>query len=171
MLKLIKILIYFSCFQRPQYWLALVVSRQGTLRDLDRFLRDIWLEEVCGHLSAFERVERRGTTFRRIEPACVRRMMGLEVDSGSDDNEVNRWAGGPEVPGWHDREEGKMHGTTLHSVVAGREMPCYFRYDYDFGKSVHAYCRSLDLFSYITGTTTSLMLTVTREINVSKERM
>jgi hypothetical protein len=35
------------------YWLHLAVPADATLRDLDDFLRDIWLE-CCGHLSAFD---------------------------------------------------------------------------------------------------------------------
>jgi hypothetical protein len=37
----------------PLYWLDVEIGAQRSLRDLDRFLRDIWLE-CCGHLSAFE---------------------------------------------------------------------------------------------------------------------
>lgn len=36
----------------PVFWLHLAVSTDAVLRDLDQFLRDIWLE-CCGHLSAF----------------------------------------------------------------------------------------------------------------------
>lgn len=35
------------------YWLVIEVKDTATLRDVDQFLRDIWLE-CCGHLSAFE---------------------------------------------------------------------------------------------------------------------
>ncbi len=35
------------------HWLHLEVPADATLRDLDQFLRDIWLE-CCGHLSMFE---------------------------------------------------------------------------------------------------------------------
>ena len=34
------------------YWMVLLVKPDATLEDLDRSLRDIWLE-CCGHLSAF----------------------------------------------------------------------------------------------------------------------
>lgn len=37
----------------PRYWLHLEAGASATLEDLDRFLRDIWLE-CCGHISAFE---------------------------------------------------------------------------------------------------------------------
>ena len=36
----------------PGYWLHVEVGTATTLRELDRFLRDTWLE-CCGHLSAF----------------------------------------------------------------------------------------------------------------------
>lgn len=36
----------------PEYWIHLEASAKATLEDLDRFLRNIWLE-CCGHLSAF----------------------------------------------------------------------------------------------------------------------
>ncbi len=34
------------------YWLIIEISEDSKLKDLDQFLRDIWLE-CCGHLSAF----------------------------------------------------------------------------------------------------------------------
>jgi hypothetical protein len=37
----------------PMYWLHLLAPAAATLADLDRLLRDTWLE-CCGHLSAFE---------------------------------------------------------------------------------------------------------------------
>jgi hypothetical protein len=36
-----------------KYWLYIELPADATLRSLDQFLRDIWLE-CCGHLSAFE---------------------------------------------------------------------------------------------------------------------
>jgi hypothetical protein len=36
----------------PRYWLHLKISSNAKLKDLDAFLRGIWLE-CCGHLSAF----------------------------------------------------------------------------------------------------------------------
>ncbi len=36
----------------PEYWLHLEIPADAKLKDLDGFLRDIWLE-CCGHLSAF----------------------------------------------------------------------------------------------------------------------
>src|SRR5262249_39703299 len=37
----------------PEYWLHVEMPATATLRDLDQFLRRIWLE-CCGHLSAFK---------------------------------------------------------------------------------------------------------------------
>lgn len=37
----------------PDYWMHLEVPAVASLRDLDHFLRDTWLE-CCGHMSAFE---------------------------------------------------------------------------------------------------------------------
>ena len=37
----------------PEYWLHIEIPVDAKLKDLDKFLRDIWLE-CCGHLSAFE---------------------------------------------------------------------------------------------------------------------
>ena len=36
----------------PEYWLHLKLASNAKLKDLDQFLRDIWLE-CCGHMSAF----------------------------------------------------------------------------------------------------------------------
>lgn len=35
------------------YWLVIEVKDTATLKDVDQFLRNIWLE-CCSHLSAFE---------------------------------------------------------------------------------------------------------------------
>lgn len=40
------------------YWLHLEIPADATLRDLDSFLRNVWLE-CCGHLSAFTISEKR----------------------------------------------------------------------------------------------------------------
>jgi len=41
----------------PEYWLHLKVACSAKLKDLDQFLREIWLE-CCGHMSAFRCEER-----------------------------------------------------------------------------------------------------------------
>jgi hypothetical protein len=37
----------------PTYWIHIEIPAKATLKNLDRFLRDIWLE-CCGHLSSFD---------------------------------------------------------------------------------------------------------------------
>jgi len=46
-----ELAIYFP--YDKNYWLIIEIKETATLRDLDTFLRDIWLE-CCGHLSAFD---------------------------------------------------------------------------------------------------------------------
>lgn len=45
----------------PEYWMHLSAPDNATLKDLDGFLRNIWLE-CCGHLSAFTIEETRYST-------------------------------------------------------------------------------------------------------------
>lgn len=47
-----------------EYWLIIEVCADATLKDLDSFLRDIWLE-CCGHLSAFDI---NGTSYDAVPP-------------------------------------------------------------------------------------------------------
>lgn len=48
---------YFELAVYPRYgrdyWLFVEIDEKATLKDLDDFLRDIWLE-CCGHMSAFD---------------------------------------------------------------------------------------------------------------------
>ena len=44
--------IYVTGYYSSGYWLHLKINCKASLRDLDQFLRNIWLE-CCGHLSAF----------------------------------------------------------------------------------------------------------------------
>lgn len=53
--------IYIKGTHRTDYWLQLQVKADATLRDLDNFLRDIWLE-CCNHLSEFVINEQRFTS-------------------------------------------------------------------------------------------------------------
>ncbi len=46
-------LLYISAKYDKDYWLFIEIRDTATLKDLDDFLRDIWLE-CCGHLSAFD---------------------------------------------------------------------------------------------------------------------
>ena len=37
---------------RPEYWMHLAMPASAALKELDQYLRDVWLE-CCGHLSSF----------------------------------------------------------------------------------------------------------------------
>jgi hypothetical protein len=52
------LLLHVSDAYNPDYFLYLLLDVKSTLKDLDAFLREIWLE-CCGHMSAFS-VERYG---------------------------------------------------------------------------------------------------------------
>ncbi|MFQ6038944.1 MAG: SEC-C domain-containing protein, partial [Candidatus Aminicenantales bacterium] len=57
-------------YGNPDYWLHFDIRADATLHDLDRFLRDIWLE-CCGHLSAFT-IEEKTYLYRLIkEPSLL----------------------------------------------------------------------------------------------------
>lgn len=55
---------------RSDYWLALQVSAITTLKVLDQFLRDTWLE-CCGHLSAYYLASRELGMSRKVEMVFV----------------------------------------------------------------------------------------------------
>lgn len=45
-------LVLFNGSGMPEFWIYLLVDKKATLKDVDRKLRDVWLE-CCGHLSSF----------------------------------------------------------------------------------------------------------------------
>ena len=49
--KYFELLLYGA--YNKDYWLIIQIKENATLVDLDRFIRDIWVE-CCGHLSVFE---------------------------------------------------------------------------------------------------------------------
>lgn len=49
--KLLHILV--DGLSQPEYWLHIEIPADAELKDLDNFLKDVWLE-CCGHLSEFE---------------------------------------------------------------------------------------------------------------------
>jgi len=92
----------------PVFWLHLSVPTDATLRNLDQFLRDIWLE-CCGHLSAF--------TIEGVQ---------YELDTGGIDG---MWVGffGPAAPP-------QSMNAALGSVLRPR---LKFAHEYDFGTTTH----------------------------------
>jgi len=88
----------------PMFWLHLEAPADATLRDLDQFLRDIWLE-CCGHLSAFTIGNAR-----------------YEVDTGGIDGMWTEIFGSPLPP--------QSMNVTLGSVFSKGTK---FLHEYDFG--------------------------------------
>jgi hypothetical protein len=68
---------------QPMYWMHIEIPENATLKDLDDFLRETWLE-CCGHLSSFE-IE--GCTFisEKIEPGdrSMRIALGKAIAPGT----------------------------------------------------------------------------------------
>jgi len=72
--------------EKPYYWLFIEVNGAATLKDLDKFLRKIWLE-CCGHLSRFI-VKHSEISFRSMniplgKIISARMQMDYEYDFGS----------------------------------------------------------------------------------------
>lgn len=61
----------------PEYWIHLEVRADTWLKNLDDFLREIWLE-CCGHLSAFT------IEGERYESEAVEPLYGFEREKGMD---------------------------------------------------------------------------------------
>ncbi|MBV4423756.1 SEC-C metal-binding domain-containing protein [Clostridium tyrobutyricum] len=47
-----KFILFIEARYNPDYWLYINIDKEAKLKDLDRFLRNIWVE-CCGHLSRF----------------------------------------------------------------------------------------------------------------------
>jgi hypothetical protein len=92
----------------PIYWLHLEVPTDATLRNLDQFLRDIWLE-CCGHLSAF--------TIEKVS---------YELNTGGIDAMWPMMFGQASAP--------KSMQAQLASVLRPR---LKFQHEYDFGTTTH----------------------------------
>ena len=79
----------------PTFWLDMAVKREGKLKDVDRFLRHIWLE-CCGHLSEFSTGTHRKVSMNiKVSEALgpgVR--LGYVYDFGSSTELVVRLLGG-----------------------------------------------------------------------------
>lgn len=69
----------------PIFWLDIAVKQQARLKDVDRFLRGIWLE-CCGHMSAFHGGAHRNVSMNaRVGDALgvVGQRLGYVYDFGS----------------------------------------------------------------------------------------
>ena len=69
-------------YRKNTYWLLLAVPKTSTLKDLDRFLRNIWLE-CCGHLSKFDIPGANNKSAFVISQLHVGDRFGYDYDFGS----------------------------------------------------------------------------------------
>ena len=67
----------------PDYWMHLSAPAHATLKDLDNFLRGIWLE-CCGHLSAFTIEGTRYSSYpeKEYDERGMKDVMGDVIDAG-----------------------------------------------------------------------------------------
>lgn len=106
----------------PAYWLHLELPAEATFSELDRVLRDIWLE-CCGHMSAF-RFPRKQV--RPTSPANFAKMFE-QLAAGA-------FAGG------QDDEERIMRERLGKRLQPGMK----FDYEYDFGSTTDLSLRVVD---------------------------
>jgi hypothetical protein len=100
----------------PRYWLHLEMPATARLRDLDQFLRDIWLE-CCGHLSAFK-VEGK----KRSAPHSLANLMSADPMD------------------WRDPDEVDMEEQVGEVLRKGSKLS----YDYDFGSTTCLSLKGVD---------------------------
>ena len=72
------------------YWLIIEISENATLKDLDQFIRNIWVE-CCGHLSAFD-----------IAGVRYEVMLGRRHGAGHSLRQLHRGRKGRGLPQVHD---------------------------------------------------------------------
>ena len=79
----------------PAFWLDVAVKREGKLKDVDRFLRRIWLE-CCGHMSEFSTGTHRKVSMNTkvSEALGSGDRLGYVYDFGSSTELVVRLLGG-----------------------------------------------------------------------------
>lgn len=79
----------------PTFWLDMAVKHEGRLKDVDRFLRRIWLE-CCGHMSEFSTGTHRKVTMNTkvSEALGSGDRLGYVYDFGSSTELVVRLLGG-----------------------------------------------------------------------------
>ena len=79
----------------PAFWLDMAVKREGKLKDVDRFLRRIWLE-CCGHMSEFSSVTHRKVSMNTKVSEAVGSVdrLGYVYDFGSSTELVVSLLGG-----------------------------------------------------------------------------
>ena len=98
------------------YFLSLWVDGDTTMKTIDKFLRDIWLE-CCGHMSAFRNIEKKGNASWDLLKA-----MELMAKGKVEEYEKMMEKENGEVPMSRKAKEVLTNGLTLE-------------YEYDFGSS------------------------------------
>ena len=106
----------------PAYWLHLELPAETTFGDLDRVLRDIWLE-CCGHMSAFRFPQQR---VRPTSPRDFAQMLEKFARGGFEDELKDE-----------QQMMGERLGKRLHPGVT-------LDYEYDFGSTTNLSLRVLD---------------------------
>ena len=76
-------LLKVECAYDKDYWLYVDIGLKNTLRDLDKFLRAIWLE-CCGHMSTFYHVLHEKISFsHKIDSFAENTVLLYDYDFGS----------------------------------------------------------------------------------------
>ena len=114
------------------YWLHLLIRQDATLEELDRYLRNIWLE-CCWHLSAFRFGDRHRLSSDSFDD--------LDIVLMDDEPKIDLLEGDPEVDSSHDvldidlldddPEEDGMDVTLAVALEPGMT----FTHEYDFGST------------------------------------
>ncbi len=100
--------------ERPEYWLFIEARGTATLKQLDTFLRNIWLE-CCGHLSQFI-------------------INNIHYESQTPDEPNNEFASGALKKMFPDLDIPEIKNTDMkHRLIDILTPTLTFRYEYDFG--------------------------------------
>lgn len=110
----------------PEYFLDVEIKETATLRVLDQFLRDIWLE-CCGHLSAFTI----GDTFYEVAYDADEEDEAMEAEADEQLFALLKERGIPESRWPARRRERGMDVKILEIFKEGLS----FEYEYDFGST------------------------------------
>lgn len=112
----------------PEYWLDVEIKETATLRVLDQFLRDIWLE-CCGHLSAFTI----GDTFYDVSYEGDEEDEAMEAEAEEQLFALLKERGIPESR-WPARRRERGMDVKISEIF---EEGLSFEHEYDFGSTTH----------------------------------
>jgi hypothetical protein len=103
---------------KPEYWMHLDIAADITLKQIDKFLRNIWLE-CCGHLSSFH-------------------INDIEYHDVNDDMSDEPW---PDLFGR--RPKPRSTDIRIGAVLSPHQK---FSYEYDFGSTTHLTLKVLSVY-------------------------